>query len=69
MRNEGIVQAYYATKEDKAIQIEAVGVSLGIMGNSMIQEGKWVASVVDKWCSGCCSKGNVNCEKATRIIS
>ena len=31
-------------KEGNAIMIEAVGVKLGIIGNSVVQGGKWVAN-------------------------
>lgn len=59
------MQPYQPKKEDKTTKIEAASVKLGIIGNSMIQEGK---CIVDKRCSGCCCMRNVNCEEATGII-
>lgn len=37
-RSESTVQPYKATKEGKIMTIEAVGIKLGIMGNSVAQK-------------------------------
>lgn len=38
VRSGSIVQPYKATKEGRAMTIEAVGIKLGITGNSVVQK-------------------------------